>query len=318
VFLYSIFGDRWWWLFLLNSFIIYAFLPLPIVLIIAVVTHQRVLWVGCSSALVLVIYLYGGLFIPKYTAAEAHNGLTLTVMAYNVLGYNTNTQGVVDAIHASGADVVALQELNPRIAKAIQEQLKEVYPYQELHPLHGTSGSGVISRYAMKPFEESLPESIWNRDQYLLTKLDVHGREVLFLRFHAVPTNLGRGDSMDKSLRKREQQAVALADFARSYMGTLIAAGDFNATDTSVAYATMTTALRDSWREAGWGLGNTFPGGTAKDNSRLKIAGFHVPQWLVRIDYIFHSNDLETVSTRIGPWDGQSDHRPVMATFSLQ
>jgi endonuclease/exonuclease/phosphatase (EEP) superfamily protein YafD len=39
--------------------------------------------------------------------------------------------------------------------------------------------------------------------------------------------------------------------------------------------------------------------------------------WLLRIDYIFHSRDWRTHWARIGPWDGVSDHRPVLARLVL-
>jgi hypothetical protein len=39
--------------------------------------------------------------------------------------------------------------------------------------------------------------------------------------------------------------------------------------------------------------------------------------WVLRIDYIFHSRHWQARSARIGPWDGVSDHRPVIATLVL-
>jgi hypothetical protein len=35
--------------------------------------------------------------------------------------------------------------------------------------------------------------------------------------------------------------------------------------------------------------------------------------WLVRIDYIFHSDAFNVISAHFGPWDGASDNRPVRA-----
>jgi endonuclease/exonuclease/phosphatase (EEP) superfamily protein YafD len=92
---------------------------------------------------------------------------------------------------------------------------------------------------------------------------------------------------------------------------------DFNACDQSTAYAIVTRVLGDAWREAGWGFGHTFPGALSPGSSRPIILGLPVPMWLLRIDYILHSRDWRTHWARIGPWDGVSDHRPVLARLVL-
>jgi endonuclease/exonuclease/phosphatase family metal-dependent hydrolase len=70
--------------------------------------------------------------------------------------------------------------------------------------------------------------------------------------------------------------------------------------------------------EAGWGVGHTFPGVLSSKSKRLNIAGVDVPTWLIRIDYVFHSSHFHAVEAHIGPWDGYSDHRPVIAKLVLK
>ena len=41
--LHALAGDRWWWLFLLNSFAPWLFLPLPALPVVALVTRRRTL-----------------------------------------------------------------------------------------------------------------------------------------------------------------------------------------------------------------------------------------------------------------------------------
>ncbi|MDQ5827464.1 MAG: hypothetical protein M3441_25200, partial [Chloroflexota bacterium] len=48
-----LFGDRWWWLFLVNSFAVYLFLPLPAVLTVAIIARRREIWTGFGAALAL-------------------------------------------------------------------------------------------------------------------------------------------------------------------------------------------------------------------------------------------------------------------------
>jgi endonuclease/exonuclease/phosphatase (EEP) superfamily protein YafD len=97
----------------------------------------------------------------------------------------------------------------------------------------------------------------------------------------------------------------------------VLVVGDFNTVDVSTAYNIVTHELHDAWREAGAGLGNTFPGAATPGSSRPMVAGIPIPKWLVRIDYIFYSADWRTVAAELGPWDGVSDHRPVMARLRL-
>jgi endonuclease/exonuclease/phosphatase (EEP) superfamily protein YafD len=95
-----------------------------------------------------------------------------------------------------------------------------------------------------------------------------------------------------------------------------VAAGDLNATPLSGAHALVTAELTDAWELAGWGLGHTFPGAASPGSSRPRVLGVYVPQWLVRIDYLFVSRDVTVLSAAIGPWDGVSDHRPVVADIT--
>ena len=310
-----LFGDRWWWLFLVNSFAVYLFAPLPLILLIALIARRRETWLGFGAVFVLWAYLFSGLFLPKSPQASASDSI-LTVMTYNILGFNEHPEAVVAAIRTSNADVITLQELNPLAAEAIQRDLAREYPYQALDPQFGVTGMGVISRYPLKPSDERLPGETWvGTPQVLL--LDFRGTPVVVLHFHPVPTNLGRRGQMDWSIRERERQARSVADFIAAHPGPLIAPVDLNANDQSAAYDIITDVLVDSWREAGWGLGHTFPGADSPGSSRPQLAGVPVPMWLARIDHIFHSTHWQATAAWIGPWDGVSDHRPVVARLTL-
>jgi endonuclease/exonuclease/phosphatase (EEP) superfamily protein YafD len=266
-------------------------------------------------ALALLAHLFGVLFLPKFPRASAGDS-ALTVMTYNVLGFNEQPERVVAAIRQSNVDVVALQELYPPAAEAIQRDLAREYPHQVLDPQFGVTGMGVISRYPLRPSGERLPGETWVGAPQIVT-IDFDGTPVLLLHFHPMPTNLGPPGRMDWSVRERERQARIVADFVAAHPVPLIAPVDFNAGDQSVAYSIVTSTLVDAWREAGWGLGHTFPGADSPGSSRPRLAGVPVPMWLARIDHIFHSGHWRAASAWIGPWDGVSDHRPVAARLML-
>ncbi len=95
----------------------------------------------------------------------------------------------------------------------------------------------------------------------------------------------------------------------------MIAGGDANATSLNVPYRILVSRLVNSWKEAGFGLGHTFPGSNVPGSSRPNIWGVPVPMWLARIDYVFHSSDWQVVSARLARFDGASDHRGVIAVL---
>jgi endonuclease/exonuclease/phosphatase (EEP) superfamily protein YafD len=311
----ALFGDRWWWLFFTNSVAIYLFLPLPLVLAAALVVRRRETWIVFGVMLALFACLFGALFIPKLPPAQA-GGPTLTVMTYNLLGVNENKAGIVAALRQSSADLITLQELNPTVAEAIQRDLAREYPYQALDPQPGVRGLGVISRYPLTPTGDTLPLD-WVGQPQVLT-LDYAGVPVTVLHAHPYATNVGRPAFMESVIHSRELQARALVDFVATHPGPLLAPMDLNANDQGVAYAIVTQSLVDSWHEVGWGPGHTFPGADTYGGSRPRLAGMVVPMWLTRIDFVFHSRHWRATSAWIGPFDGQSDHRPVVAQLTLK
>lgn len=323
--LQHLFGDRWWWLFLLSSLAIYLFLPLLATPLIALATRRHELWIGLALALLLWLHLFGKLFLPHPAPVQAAqvDTQTLTVMSYNMLRHNRATEHVISAIQQANADVVAVQELNVPTAAAMQRELAALYPYQILHPGINTPGMGVLSRYPLTDTGTTLPGRWFGRPQILT--IQVGATTVTLFNLHALSTSLGYGgnlrfqpERMEASIREREQQMHTLMDAVATHAGPLIVAGDFNTTPQSTAYAIVTEHLRDAWHAAGWGLGHTFPGAAIPGSSRPAIAGLRIPQWLIRIDYIFFSPHWSATSAQIGPWDGMSDHRPVIAELVLK
>jgi endonuclease/exonuclease/phosphatase (EEP) superfamily protein YafD len=302
-----LFGDRWPVLYMFNAMAELYFAPLPLIGLVALLARRRDVWIGFCVTLLVFAALFGRQWLPKTPAARAATP-TLTVMSSNLLGFNDQPEAVVAALRAAQADVVALQELNPAIAAAVASALREEYPYQWLDPRDGVEGSGVISRHPLRPTGESLPGP-WVGTPHVM-ELDLDGHRVTFVRFHAW------AGVMNSAMR--EQQARRLSEFAAAHPGPLIVAGDLNATSTNVAYGIVMHALHDSWPEAGWGFGHTFPGADSFGSSRPLVGGVPAPMWMVRIDYVFHSDDFAAVAARLGPHDGYSDHRPVIVELALK
>jgi endonuclease/exonuclease/phosphatase (EEP) superfamily protein YafD len=312
------FGDRWWFLFLLNSLALYLFLPLIGVAVIAVFVRVPKLWIAMTIGLIVFVVEYGAMLFPPLAQPPVRS-TELTVMTFNVMGIKRSGEQVVASIRAADADVVALQELSERIAESLWTQLSEEYPYQAFHLSPGTGGMGVISRFPLRELYAELGENWIEYPQVVNVRVD--GTEVTLLNVHA--TNIsGCSDlfptpsRIEQATRKREEEARTLRAFVEEHPEHLIIAGDFNTGDQSTAYTILTEKLVDSWRERGWGLGHTFPGSFFVGDL---VPGQHriiFPGWFIRIDYIFHSRDWHTHSVRTGFWDGVSDHRPVVARLT--
>ena len=308
--LWQVAGDSTWWLFLVNGLALYLFLPLPLALAASLWRRSVPLMAGSLVGMAAFALLWGGLFWPD--ARPEPEGPLLSVMAYNVLGYNPDADGVVEAIRASDADIIGLSELNPAVAAAIQQELAGEYPYQLLEPQDGVRGSGVISRLPFRRLDLALDDPEWISPPTTV-EVEFEGTRFVFVRVHSSSGVLTFG--------ARERQARLLSRLAAETELPLVVAGDFNASDLNDSYAILTEHMYDAWREAGSGLGNTFPGASREEtpgSSRPRLFGVDLPQWLIRIDYVFCSYDWQPIEARIGPWDGNSDHRPVIAEVALR
>lgn len=315
--LYQFSGDRLSLLGLANNFAIYLFFPLPLIALIAGLTRRWELIGGTALGVLFFLCFWGSLFLPRLNTPKDGNTLPpLTVMTYNILGSHGFSDPVIEVICSQDVDIAFLQELTPDLALAIQTELADLYPFQILDPQPGVSGMGVLSRYPLADTGVRLPLNWVGVPQVL--NLDFYGTNVTLVNFHTFAYNFSSWEAVDANLRYREAQARTLADFAAQTANPLIVVGDANAVDVSQTYQNITSGdLRDAWQEAGLGFGGTFPGSTVPSSARWKIGPWYVPQWMVRIDYIFVSSQWGVLSARVAPFDGVSDHRGVIAELVL-
>jgi len=309
--LYLLTGERLLVIALLNNVIVYFFLPLPLIALAAAYTHRWELWAGMLLGVAVFAWLWGSLFLPAPPRANAA-GETLTIMTYNVLGLHEYSAPVIETIRQENADLVLIQELNFSLARALQAELSSEYPYQSLVPKRDVHGMGVLSRYPLRPHDKKLPLDWIGVPQELY--LDWNGHTISLVNFHMQSSTVDALADYSRDNDKRTLQAQALLDFADE-AGPLITAGDANSSPLTPAYRLLNRRLKDAWQQAGFGLGHTFPGSAIPGSMRPSLAGVPVPQWLARIDYIFHSQHFKTVQARTAAFDGVSDHRGVVAVL---
>jgi endonuclease/exonuclease/phosphatase (EEP) superfamily protein YafD len=304
---------------LMNIFAFEVFLSLIPFVVVGLIYNIRRLQIASLVALVLFAFLFAPYFLPKPKPVSASSAF-LKVMTYNMLAFSPEPEAVVDVIRETDADIVFMQETNFAVANLLESTLKDVYPYQVHYPSDVPLGTSVISKYPFEPIEWDLG-SMWVGMPIPL-KVDWNGQKVIVLNFHMYPTSIGTAlqpSVFKKVANARRITAQALLDFLLAHPGPAILAGDMNDTFLNDPYRMLVNAgLQDTWKEGGFGLGHTFPGNKSPGTSRPQIFSIYVPEWMVRIDYIFATSDWIVSSASMAPTDGYSDHCPVVAVLRLK
>ena len=304
VILQSIYGDAWRWLYFANIVAVFLFIPVIAQFIIAILTNNNTAWASFGIVFMIGIYYFGGLFLPSL--GQNTSAQSVTVMTTNILAIREQTAPVIQAIRLADPDIVAIQELNAELADDIESTLTTDYPYQLLNLEAGFGGMGIISKY---PFTQQQVNfsAPWYVGYPQVVQVDVNGKEFRLINFHGEPPDASE-QGFKETNELRNWQAQDLVSLVAYDNLPVIALGDLNSTPHNDAYKIMRSELEDAWVERGFGLGHT----------RQNLIADIPPKWLVRIDYVFHSPDLQTISAEIGPWDGSSDHRPVVAEIGLK
>lgn len=313
--LHRLTGDRLVIVSLLEFLAVYLFFPLPVLFGITLLCRSRALAIGAFIGALAFIWHWGALFTPRLESPNPR-GHPLAIMTFNVLAWHDFTEPILETIRHEDADVVFIQELNANLARALKAELSDVYPYQILEPIDDPRGIGTISKYPIRVNGRRLMGHWVGAPQIL--EMEWEGRTVTLVNFHMTSMTAITPRSMVlDTLRWRAIEAQQLANLATQSTPAILA-GDANCTSWSRPYRILTSELIDSWQEAGFGLGHTFPGSDIPGSDRPHLGDWYVPQWLARIDYIFHTEEWETLSARLAQVDGVSDHRGVIAVLALR
>jgi vancomycin resistance protein VanJ len=282
-------------------------MPLPLLpaaflwAVIGLLRRWRTLLLLSPAALAF-FGLYGALLLPK-AAQIPPDAPTLTIMTWNLRRAvePDETQAALDIIRAVNADIVALQEFTQPAADFLTPRLADLYPYSALHPYaSGVNGMGVYSRFSI------YADHFWTG---LLGNMraQLSFANTLFTLYNVHPPSPG----LSVNTRFRSAEIADLLERLSAETTPLIVVGDFNLTDQSSDYARLTEVLIDSFREAGEGLGLTFPNlGYANP-----LLGAAPP--IIRIDYIFHDAHWRALESRVYESSGRSDHYPVISKLAF-
>jgi vancomycin resistance protein VanJ len=268
---------------LVETFLPWFGLAVPVLLPFALARRSALALV----ALVLPVTVWLSLFAGTLTDKRGSGG-DLTVVSHNVDEQNRDPARTAHALAASGADILAVEELGGPATGTYEDVLGRAYPY---HSVQGTVG--LWSRYPMSG-TEPVPIMPWTR----ALRSTVHTPEgpVAVFVAHLASVRVGPGGFTADA---RDDAALRLAAALRRAPAATIVLGDFNGTTTDGALAPVVSRLRSAQDVAGAGFGFTWP------------AAFPV----ARIDQIL-VRGVRPVSAWTLPATG-SDHLPVAARLDL-
>lgn len=306
----GIFSGGWWWLGLLNTFALWLFMPLLILIPLALLLQGK-----RTAAMGLFLALIGfWKFAPLANAFPSNAPHDLRVLTFNVWKNNEQIDKTVDWILEQNADVVILQEF-------ISTHESELPRLLETYPFHISVEGNVkiLSRY---PYIESeilrIEQATDEHDGRLALRavLDIDGQ---MITVYGVHLNLPRQENFHFGLEteqwplsfilrynetRRNRQIRNLRTRIAQEPYPVVLAGDFNTSHSSTILNELRAiGLVDSFDAIGGDWGMTWP-------------YFKNLRPVLRIDHIWVSNSLRPLRLQGGIYMG-SDHLPLVADFAF-
>jgi vancomycin resistance protein VanJ len=309
--MWALIPEQRWWVAVTNIFALYLFVPL--LLLVPLALALRSWWLRVATAIPLAIFLAS--FVPAFMppAAPAPEGRPLRVLTFNQRVISGRAPEVLDAVRAQNADLVALQEVTPDVMHRASTRLKDMYPYQEHVGNEWDLDMSILSRYPIQvhPVDPRI-RRIW-------VTLDVDGQQVEVINVHLNSPDYGAYSPpwlpqlrlpRGYSAAVRAGEAPILFSIVDNTAGPLIVLGDHNTSEREPLYREFAARLTDAYRHTSWGVGATYP------NNR-EYFGIKMPFPLVRIDYVW-TRDITPVSTTIKCDVAESDHCMLVADLTLK
>lgn len=285
---------------LVETFLPWFGLFIPLLLVAALWRRSAAAVVALLLPITVWLNLFGGLLGDK-----SHPHSDLTVVSHNVSAENTDPAGTARELAASGADLLALQEMTEQDRITYEKELAKAYPY---YATQGTVGlwsklplsdtTPIDTKMDYGPLADTKPADVkmtYTRALRTTVATDQGPLAVYVAHLGSVRVNPSAGFWTTH----RDRGADALSEaIAAERNQRVVLLGDLNGTMDDRAFADLTAQLRSAQATAGTGFGFSWP------------AEFPV----VRIDQIL-VRGVRPASSWVLPATG-SDHRPVAAGIS--
>ncbi|MEK8073386.1 endonuclease/exonuclease/phosphatase family protein [Rhodococcoides navarretei] len=246
-----------------------------------------------SAVAVVVTVAVVGVQVPMFLADGPDNtGPELSVLTINVAHGDADAASIVDAVRSNDVDILAVQELTPEEVTELQAAgIDELLPFSFTAALPVADGTGLWSR---TPLTDGT-----RLDNFGFVPVQagttVDGQDLTLVSFHAMsPATPRHTTEWDADLAR-------MRSIMESYQGTVIVAGDFNATNDHRQFRTLASSpFSDAADAAGAGLFRTFPS----------------ERPLARLDHVVTSENVSALSVQPLAIP-ESDHLAVLAEVQL-
>jgi vancomycin resistance protein VanJ len=271
---------------LTETFLPWLAVLIPVLLVLALVRRSATALIAVLLPAIVWLNLFGGLL-----ADRTGGGGNLTVATHNVNADNPDPAGTARDVAASGADVVALEELTASAVPVYEQALDSTYKY---HSVQGTVG--LWSKYPLsgaKPVDIKLG---WTRAMRATVTAPEGQLAVYVAHLPSVRVKIEAGFTA----RQRDKSADALGEaIADEKLQQVVLLGDLNGTMNDRALNAVSAQMRSTQGAAGSGFGFSWP------------ASFP----MARIDQILVKG-VEPLTSWSLPETG-SDHLPIAARVKL-
>ncbi|MER7936922.1 MULTISPECIES: endonuclease/exonuclease/phosphatase family protein [unclassified Streptomyces] len=271
---------------LTETFLPWLGLLIPVLVLLGLVRRSATALIAVLLPAIVWLNMFGGLLTDK-----SGTGGDFTVATHNVNAENPDPTGTADRLAASGAGVVALEELTASAVPAYQKALASTYKY---HAVEGTVG--LWSKYRLTGVKAVDIKLGWTRAMRATVATPEGSLAVYVAHLPSVRVKVNAGFTA----RQRDTSADALGEaIADESLPRVILLGDLNGTMNDRSLNAVTSQMRSTQGAAGSGFGFSWP------------AAFP----MARIDQIMVKG-VEPKGSWTLPRTG-SDHLPIEARVNL-
>ena len=298
--------------------------PLVFLADVIVLLYWLIRWKLRHALLYGIVVVILALFVPRYYNLDPHTESKekinerrfIKVMSYNVA--NSNKVALIDSIDKVSPDVICLQEylsFNDDAWNRLLSRYKPTNPNLkdfscEILSRHKILRHGIVD--SMTQYATAWADILLNQDTIRFINLHLQSTSIKehdsqFITEHGFISDSARHSKLhsivtrlrDNNIKRSEQVARVRRFIDSSPVGKIILCGDFNDVPLSYTYSMLIDGLNDTFRETGHGYSYTF-----SDFFKL-----------MRIDYIFCSEQLEPTTYEVRHDWSHSDHYPVIVRF---
>ena len=312
------------------ALLVYA-LPLLMIfnfaLLVLWLIRRRWYWAVIPAVTLLCcIPFLGTIYQLPLLSGEDNSKMGFKMATYNVAMFGRELNGakadaILSTMRQQQVEVLCLQEYMERSGDTINSSRYKGY-FTDM--VCGREDMAIFSRHPILD-SKTIEFGEMTNNSAMWADIDFNGRVIRFFNVHLQTTGINRtlhqqakqeaqgipaerGSLMralfgnfTHGMSERSRQAELVANEIKQSKFPVVVCGDFNDVPYSYVYNTMKGDLIDGFRECGRGFMYTMEGKYKK----------------VRIDYIFHSEELEGAKYYVEKEIHYSDHLPVFMKIAL-